>query len=123
MKKKRLLQFVFFVLVMITHIVTADTGKFLTFSWTPNVEPVSGYKIHFGTSSRGYTSVADVGLPEAVNGSIIYTLDVSNEPSGTLYYFAATAYNETKESDYSVEVLAHIPGEGQSKIVYMGPPK
>ncbi|TKB23225.1 fibronectin type III domain-containing protein [Desulfopila sp. IMCC35006] len=74
-----------------------------TFSWTPNTESVSGYKIHYGTSSHNYTFVVDAGLPKAVNGSIVAT--VSGLQEGQTYYFSATAYTATEESDYSVEVV------------------
>jgi len=42
-----------------------------TFSWASSTETVSGYKIHYGTSSRNYNSAIDVGLPVAVGGEII----------------------------------------------------
>ena len=79
-----------------------------TFSWTANTDPVSGYKIHYGTSSRDYNSVIDVGLPTVVNGGIVASVEGLQE--GITYYFAATAYNATDESDYSDEVVYAVPG-------------
>ncbi len=80
-----------------------------TFSWTANTDPVAGYKIHYGTSSRNYNSVVDVGLPAAVNGGIVASVEGLQE--GITYYFAATAYNSAdEESDYSDEVVYAVPG-------------
>ena len=66
--------------------------------WDPNPEPdIGGYKIYYGTSSRIYDVVLDVGN---VTNSI-----VTNLLHGTKYYFAATAYNTVPlESDFSDEV-------------------
>ncbi len=79
--------------------VTSDA----TFSWIPNEAPVSGYKIHYGVASRNYTSIVDVGLPVVIDGRISASVDGLVE--GETYYFAATAYTETEESDYSSEVI------------------
>lgn len=72
-------------------------------------EPVSGYKVYYGT-----TSVAiDFGTyefgPVDVGNKITYVVDGLD--NGTTYYFAVTAYDEEgNESDnYSVEVEA-TPG-------------
>ena len=94
--------FLFFLTTVAAHAAEA------TFSWTANSEPVSGYKIHYGTSSRNYTFEFDVGLPEAVNGSIV--AKVEGLQNGITYYFAATAYSTTEVSDYSVEVVYTVPG-------------
>ncbi len=95
--------FLFFLTTVAAHAAEA------TFSWTANSEPVSGYKIHYGTSSRNYTFVTDVKLPEAVNGSIVAT--VQGLQNGITYYFAATAYSATEDSDYSIEVVYTVPGD------------
>jgi hypothetical protein len=80
-----------------------------TFSWTANTDPVAGYKIHYGTSSRNYNSVVDVGLPAAVNGGIVASVEGLQE--GITYYFAATAYNSAaEESAFSDEVVYAVPG-------------
>lgn len=93
--------------ILIAAAVSSQAAE-ATFSWTANIEPISGYKIHYGTSSRNYTFVFDVGLPVAVNGSIVATVQGLQE--GQTYYFAATAYSTTEESDYSVEVVYTVPG-------------
>ncbi len=88
-------------------------GADATFSWTASTEPVSGYKIHYGTTSRNYDFVVDVGLPTPVNGEIVASVDGLLE--GQTYYFAATAYSATEESDYSVEVVYSVNGAANSE--------
>ena len=78
------------------------------FSWLPNNEPtVTGYKIHYGTASLNYTFVIDVGLPEVIDGRVQTKIDGLEE--GQTYYFAATAYSDTTESDYSTELEYTVP--------------
>ena len=77
-----------------------------TFSWTSD-QSVSGYNIYYGTSSGNYTYVVDVGLPVEVNGS--FRAAVQNLQAGQIYYFCATAYTTTGESDCSNEVTYKEP--------------
>lgn len=78
-----------------------------TFSWTPNEESGTGYKIYYGNQSRTYDSHVDVGTPEVMNGSMQGT--VTGLVEGQTYYFAATAYNDFAESAYSTEVVYAVP--------------
>ncbi len=103
---KKTLTLIFSAFLLFVTTVTAHAAD-ATFSWTPNTDPVSGYKIHYGTSSRGYTLVTDVGLPAAVNGKIIGTVKGLQE--GLTYYFGATAYSGSNQSDFSVEVVYTVP--------------
>ena len=79
------------------------------FSWLPNTEPnLAGYRIHYGTASRTYTTTVDVGLPQPVDGRIHAT--VTGLIPGETYFFAATAYDASGgESDYSTEVSYTVP--------------
>lgn len=62
----------------------------------------AGFKIYYGTSSEDYTVVKDVGLT-ATPDAPAYVLNGLN--SGTLYYFAVTAYDTSgNESRFSGEV-------------------
>ena len=111
-KKTKTLIFSIFLLLATTAATHAADS---IFSWTANAETVSGYKIHYGTSSRSYNFEVDVPQPAAVNGRIIAT--VSGLQDGQTYYFAATAYVVTadsiiKESEYSNEVVYTVPGTG-----------
>lgn len=87
---------------------TQEAGSGIaTLSWeapTTNVDgtqldTLAGFKIYYGTSSEDYTVVKDVGLtttpdaPEHVLNGL---------KSGTLYYFAVTAYDISgNESEFS----------------------
>ncbi len=72
-------------------------------SWDANTEAdLAGYKIHYGTASRNYTAVVDVGR--------VTTCTVPNLAAGQTYYFAATAYNASgASSGYSSEVSHTVP--------------
>ena len=83
-------------------------------SWNPSSDTkVVGYKIYYGSSSRAYTSVVDVG--NATN------VTISGLTEGSTNYFAATTYAaESSESSYSEEVvcvsspnvITNLPAEG-----------
>lgn len=66
--------------------------------WDPNTETdLLGYKIYWGTSSRNYNDVKDVGK---ITGDTI-----ANLVEGQEYFFAVTAYDTAyNESDFSIEV-------------------
>jgi len=70
-----------FSLVLLASVVQATD---VSFSWLPNPEPtVSGYKIHYGTTSNSYDSFVDVGNPAPINGRIQGT--VTGLIDGTTY--------------------------------------
>jgi len=63
---------------------------------------VAGYKLHYGTQSRQYSSAVDAG------NSTSHVM--SNLQAGTTYYFVVTAYDATGiESGYSNEVSYAVP--------------
>ena len=74
-----------------------DTGK-VVISWNRNTEPdLAGYKVYWGTKSREYSNVVDVGLDtfKVITGLKFFTN----------YFFAITAYDTIpNESDFSQEV-------------------
>jgi hypothetical protein len=74
----------------------------VTLAWDANSETnLAGYKLYYGTSSRAYTNVSNLG--NALSASI-------NLLEGSTYYFAVTAVNTLGiESDYSTEVSYNIP--------------
>jgi len=69
----------------------------VTLQWDGNPEPdITGYKVHYGTSSGSYDQKINVGKNT--------TADISSLAEGTTYYFTVTAYTTASESDYSNEV-------------------
>ena len=76
----------------------------VTLAWDANTNPsIAGYKVYYGSSSRSYQVVIDVGKNT--------THTVSNLQSGSPYYFAITNYNTSGlESGYSNEVLYSTTG-------------
>jgi len=80
-------------------------GNTVTLSWVPPVTDINGapltdiggYKLYYGSSSRNYTHVINVGRDT--------TYEVNNLTEGLIYYFAVTAYDTAgNESNYSHEV-------------------
>lgn len=73
--------------------------------WSPNKESdLMGYKIYYGTASRKYDTVIDVGN--------ITEYKVENLEVGKRYYFAATAYDTAgNESQFSEEVSGVIQSQ------------
>jgi TolB-like protein len=83
----------------------AQTGS-LKIKWDSNTESdLEGYKIHFGTQSRNYNKVINVGK--------VTEYTVSSLTAGITYYFAVTAYDTaSNESGYSTEVTGSLqPGD------------
>lgn len=75
----------------------------ITLAWNSNSEPsVAGYKVYYGTASRVYSAVIDVGN---------WTSCVISElQDGITYFFTATAYDsESNESSYAAEVSYTVP--------------
>ncbi|MEA3547944.1 MAG: fibronectin type III domain-containing protein, partial [Thermodesulfobacteriota bacterium] len=99
----------FFFFSLFFFIASLAQGAEVQLAWTPNSEAnLAGYKIYYGTASRDYTTIIDVGNPESVDNQIIYTL--SGFSPGITYYYAATAYDEDGfESDYSDEAVWICP--------------
>ncbi len=78
-------------------------------SWDANREPdLKGYKIYYGTSSRNYSQVIDVG------NTTQYA--INNLQENVPYYFAVTAYDTAgNESDFSEEVSVIFNGDNVSE--------
>jgi len=100
-------QSVLFTICILLFAATLSQAASASFTWTANSESLTGYKIYYGTSSRNYSYVLDVGLPKVNNGQTSASVDGLQE--GQTYYFAATAYSTNGESDYSDEVKYTVP--------------
>ena len=73
-------------------------------TWDPSSGSVTGYKVHYGSSSENYDHSVDVGN---------YTsCTISGLQEGETYYFSATAYNAVDESNFSEELAYKIPAGG-----------
>lgn len=84
-----------------------------SFSWLAiDTTSVKGYKIHYGTASGSYTATVDVGSPKEKDGRVYATVD--ELASNKTYYFAATAYSSSDESDYSKEIRYTTPKSSSS---------
>lgn len=77
-------------------------AKTVTVSWDPNTESdLAGYKILIGEEPGQYTGIEDAGKQT--------NFTWNNLPSGTTYYFAVLAYdNSGNESSLSQEISATI---------------
>ena len=74
-------------------------------AWDSNNDPaVDGYKLYYGTTSRNYTVVVDVG------NVTDYLLDNVDETQPI--FFAVTAYDGSIESDYSEELVVKSVSTG-----------
>jgi hypothetical protein len=73
-------------------------GRDVTLLWDPGSRPdITGYKLHYGTTPRNYTTTVDVGKVTS------FTL---RDLEQRTYYFAATSYNAAgRESGFSNEVF------------------
>ena len=76
----------------------------VTLAWDANTDPnIAGYKVYYGSTSRGYQAVIDAG------NNPTYT--ISNLQGSSTYYFTVTDYNTSGiESGYSNEVSYTVPG-------------
>lgn len=74
-------------------------GARVTLEWDKCSHPlIQGYRIYYGTASGIYTDQVEVS---GVNNT---TATVTGLQLGTTYYFAATSFTRTRESDYSQEI-------------------
>lgn len=85
-----------------------------TLTWNPSTTPtVTGYKIHYGPTSRipsgRYDNILNVGN--------VLTVVIPNIPDTSYTYFAATAYDAANnESGFSNEVY-RIPAPTNLRII------
>jgi fibronectin type 3 domain-containing protein len=77
----------------------------VTLSWDAPADPVTGYRVYYGTRSRNYNQAFGDGEFVATNTHVVTGLQ-----SGRTYYFAVTATDASgAQSDFSNEASAAIP--------------
>jgi len=98
----RAIRKVFVTLVVIPPLPTAPPGTAAaTLAWDPVYDStLYGYKIYVGTAPNLYTRAMIVGNDP--------TCTIDGLTSGTMYYFAVSAYNGAGESPVSNEVSTVI---------------
>ena len=92
-------QITFTVFIILGLLLLPTMVKAVCVRWSPVLESdLSGYKIYYGTQSRSYTTVIDVGKVEEY--------EICDLEPGQTYYFVLTSYdNWYNESGYSVEMV------------------
>ena len=78
----------------------------VTLSWNRNQEPdIAGYRVYWGTSSRGYTD--SVTINDTANQPVQKTYTVDGLAEGKTYYFAVKAVDLAGQvSSFSDEVIS-----------------
>ena len=112
----KVLTFTFIFALLIAQSALAAQANF---KWTPNNTSgyTGGYKICYGTSSRMYTELVDVGSPTPIDGSV--HASVFQLAPGQKYFFAVVAYNaDGYESSYSNEIAYTMPSDAVNSSLY-----
>ena len=86
-----------------------------TFSWSPNPEPVEGYRLYYkvgGNAGPPFDGSLLTEGPSPIDVGKVTTFLVSGLAENTTYHFALTAYNGHAESGYSttITVETNTPG-------------
>ena len=90
----------------------------VSFVWTANTEPVTGYKLYYKAGTDGAPPYQGKGLPAGdapiVLGNVTSYTVTGLSPTET-YQFVLTAYNGVEESTYSA-VVSVLPGSSPTII-------
>jgi hypothetical protein len=100
---RRLLLFLPLAAALLLTAAGPASAASLRLSWEPNQESdLAGYRLHYGTSSRSYSSIVPLG--NRTNHV------VAGLAAGTTYYFAVTAHDvKDQESGFSNEASWTAP--------------
>jgi hypothetical protein len=109
------LSFLSLVSVILFVSITNSFAAQVTLTWnTNNEDDIAGYIIYYGSSSRNYNSIVEVGNRTS------YT--IPNLVDGNTYFFALTAYDiNGNESDFSKEIsyVASISGNNPPVLPFI----
>ncbi len=102
-------------LIVVALAASALGQNSVTLAWSPDTGTnIAGYKLYYGVASRTYTYTNNVGN--------VTNATVSSLTSGTVYYFAVTAYDTSGlESAYSAEVAYTNPAATAPTIALSSP--
>ena len=102
-------------MLMLIAVATQASAKDATLVWDPNTEPeVVGYNIYYRTDTPTLpfngTSLSEGASPIFVDGSATTSLTLVLPEDSSLYYFSATAVNDTQnESNFSDIIASECP--------------
>lgn len=98
------------IIILTLILLSAPIAAFardVTFQWTANPEPLSGYKLYYKTGDNSTPPFDGRGLNEGSSPIFIdkvTTFTVTGLSPDETYHFALTAYNEIEESSFSTVV-------------------
>jgi len=107
-------------LIYLAIIFLAWTGAAMaadvTLAWDANTEPeVTGYKLHWST-------VNEIPFTDSVDVLNVTQYTITGLTENVTYFFAATAYSATQESQYS-DILEYVVKPGRVIIRVLDRPK
>jgi hypothetical protein len=84
----------------------------ITLAWDPNDEPdLKGYNIYFKNHvNEDYRLMAELFEDDLLN-PLVPTIQIFSLSDSLVYYFVATAFSETLESEHSNEVIWKAPAK------------
>ena len=97
-------------------------AKSYTFTWSPNPEPVSGYRLHYKINgvAGNFDGVGATEGDSPVDVGKVTTYTLTFPDDNVAYHFGLTAYNETEESGYSdVVTITPVAGENTAPAVQL----
>ncbi len=86
---------------------TAAYAEDLTFSWTANPDPLTGYKLYYKTGTDSGPPYNGTGLTEGsspITIGKVTSFTVTGRDVNATYHFVITAYNDQGEGDYTTPV-------------------
>lgn len=122
--KKSSMRLIGFTILLLTISVNSLAGECTEkFSWLPNHDTdtanVKGYRIYYGTTDLGpYPMVIDITDTSTIDGRIHGS--VAGLECGIRYHFVCVAYNDTGESNHSLQVTT-IAGQSGFPWVLLVP--
>lgn len=91
-------------LVLLFILASPAHAKDVTFAWSANTEPITGYKLYYKTGGDASGPFDGTGLIEGNSPILIdnvTTITVTGLSDTETYHFALTAYNDEDESVFS----------------------